>query len=151
MDGQVAIGDTNQPLVKIEYDFPAVAREPKFATYHSADQSMPCTSTPEWGGAIICAKNQQNFYNQPAAERSIGTAENSNVQYYSDCIIKNGARLISADTSIPDGSSYVEFATAPAQGEPVKLSYLSRGLNKINALEKYFTIAVSGYYQFGEQ
>ena len=151
MDGQFALGTTATPTVKFEYDFPNTQRPSKFVTtYATVDQSQPCASTPEWD-AIVTAKNQQNFYSLPSAERTIGTTTSSNVQYYSDCIIKVPYGLLSAETSIPDGSSYVEFDTPPANGEPIRLSYLSRGLNKINEENKYFTITVGGEYKFSEQ
>lgn len=45
----------------------------------------------------------------------------------------------------------MEFDTPPAAGEEVRLSYLSRALNKTNLDNKYYTVTVAAEIQFGEQ
>lgn len=151
MDDQFLLGSDTTPRVKYVYNFPAVQAKSKYVYHHADVQSMPCTSTPDWDKTIMMAKNEQYFYGQPGPNRQVGASSDTNVQYYSDCIIKANNKLISAETSIADGASYVEFDTPPANGETVKLSYLSRGLNKINLDNKYYTVTVSAEYVFGEQ
>ena len=150
MDDQFLLGSDTTPRVKYVYNFPAVQAKSKYAYHHADAQSMPCTSTPDWDKTIMMAKNEQYFYGQPRPGRQVGASSDTNVQYYSDCIIKANNKLISAETSIADGASYVEFDTPPANGETVKLSYLSRGLNKINLDNKYYTVTVSAEFIFSE-
>lgn len=114
----------------------------------SEGNGMYLTPVPELD-ILVSARNNQHEYNNIGARQQIGADKNTHVHYYSDCILKNPHHLMSLETCIPDANLFVEFATAPPEGEKVLLSYISNGLNKINSNAEYYTIPASAYIQFG--